>query len=131
MCSVSQDIVHLCVFVRVDIKSTKACEKPPCCTQQTWRLGLFLLGTRGPTATQHAGSSCISANGVFTSTYYYKASYYQGATRLGDKPIYGDVPLNYATGRAAKPREAFGASRGSLKWNKFRLSAAVPTIPYY
>ena len=49
MCGVSQDIVHLCVFVPVDIKSTKACEEPPCCTQQTWRLVLSLLSTRGPT----------------------------------------------------------------------------------
>ena len=73
----SQDIVHLCAFIRVDIKSLRACEEPPYCTQQTWRLGLFLLGTRGPTATQYAGSSCISSNDVFTSTYYSKVSHDQ------------------------------------------------------
>ena len=50
VCGVFQDIVNLCVFVRVDIKSTKASEEPPCYTQQTWRLDLSLLSTRGPTA---------------------------------------------------------------------------------
>ena len=100
-----QDTVHLRVIVRIDTKSTKACEEPSYCTWSTRRPDFSFLNVQGPTAMQLACSFYISANDVFTLPYNHKASYYQGLTRSGDEPKLSP------TVRAVKPWETFCASR--------------------
>ena len=126
-----QDTVYLCVFVRIETKSRKACEESSSCNQHIRRLSFFFSMFEAYQPSNWLIRLTFLQVVSFMFAYNYKASYHHGLTRSCHKPVYGAF-FPYATIRAAKPWEALLCfSATSVSWTTSGLRAPMRFISFY
>lgn len=124
-----QDTVYLCVFVRIDAKSRKACENPhPVFNKYGVHFFFFsMFEAHQPCNLLIRLTFWQVVSFIFA--YNYKASYHHGPSRSCHKPIYGVFqPMRLF--ELPKPWEAFLCfSATSVSWTRYHPSRPMVSEP--